>query len=216
MKLNFWKACLVGIICTFITPLCSASKISGYIVDNREDTIYGTFRLRNVNQTGALLISGFDELSLHSAVVFKKNGASSFETFSPEMISGFQFVYDSTIYHYKSFLIEYNSISYNDRERHKFLRLIYDGNLDLYEDIVIVEKTNGSFAGERTRYYEYFIEEQDQELTRIKIDDQTPNLRAVLRQFSIEEDFLKRISDIATIKDLPVILQEYDYWLRSE
>lgn len=203
-------------ICTFITPVCTASKIDGYIVDNHEDTIYGTFRLRNVNQTGALLISGFDESSLHSAIVFKKNGASSFETFAPEMIREFHFVYDSTIYNYKSFLIEYNSITYNDRKRHRFLKLIYNGNLDLYEDIVIIEKTDGSFAGERTRYYEYFIEEQDQGLTRIRIDDQTPNLRAVLRQFSMEEDFLKRISDMATIKDLPVILQEYDYWLGTE
>lgn len=214
MKLNFWKASLVGIICVFITPLSTASKINGYIIDNHEDTIYGTFRLRNVNQTGALLLNGFDESSLHSVVVFKKNGASSFDTFSPEMIRGFHFVYDSTTYQYKSFLIEYNSISYNDRKRHRFLRLIYDGNLDLYEDIVIIEKTDGSFAGERTRYYEYFID--DQELTRIRIDDQTPNLRAVLRQFSVDEDFLQRISDIATIKDLPVILQEYDNWLRSE
>jgi hypothetical protein len=81
---------------------------------------------------------------------------------------------------------------------------------------MITEKTNGSFAGERTHYYEYFIGQDNHTLTRIKMDDKTPNLKAVLSQFLMETGFLNRISEMATIKDLPVILHEYDLWLQSE
>lgn len=216
MERNSWKTLIVGIFFLILTLNINASKLNGYIIDNNEDTIYGIFRLRNINQTGAFLINGFDKESLHSGINFKKNDESSFKTLLPGVIKEFYFSKDSIDYRYRSFLVEYNSLSYNDKNRHRFLRLLHEGKLDLYEDIVITEKTNGSFAGERTHYYEYFIGHDNQFLTRIKMDDKTPDLKSVLSQFSMEADFLNRISTMATIKDLPVILQEYDLWLQSE
>ncbi len=216
MERNSWKTWIIGILSLIYTLDISAAKLNGYIIDNNEDTIHGIFRLRNVNQTGALLINGFDKESLHSGINFKKNDESSFKTILPGAIKEFYFSKDSIDFRYRSFLVEYNSLSYNDKNRHRFLRLLHEGKLDLYEDIVITEKTNGSFAGERTHYYEYFIGQDNHTLTRIKMDDKTPNLKAVLSQFLMEAGFLNRISEMATIKDLPVILHEYDLWLQSE
>jgi hypothetical protein len=217
MKISLYKTWMLGIFCLIFTFDIYASKISGYIIDNNSDTLYGIFRIRNISQTGALLINGFDKESLHLAIHFKKNDETSFKTILPGAIKEFYFSMDSVEYCYRSFLIQYNSLSYNDKNRQRFLRLLHEGELDLYEDIVITEKTNGSFAGERTHYYEYFIGQNHHTITRIKIDDKTPNLKAVLSQFLMnDDDFLNRISEMATIKDLPVILREYDLWLQSE
>jgi hypothetical protein len=126
MKRNSWKIGIIGLFCLILTLDISASKLIGYIIDNNEDTVYGIFRLRNMTQTGALLINGFDKESLHSGISFKKNDEPSFKTILPGAIKEFYFSKDSIEYCYRSFLVEYNSLSYNDKSRLRFLRLLHE------------------------------------------------------------------------------------------
>jgi hypothetical protein len=211
-----FRNCRVTVLTGLLMLVCrtgNATKVAGYIVDNGHDTIYGLIKLRNVSQKGILLINGFDTESLHEKVLFMKKGTGTFQTYLPNMIQSFGFRQDSMDFVFRSFLIEHNTVFYNDKSKYRFLRLIYDGSLDLYQDITPTDKENDAFAGARTNYYEFFIGTCTSDVIKAAFDDKIKTVRDILDQFDVEGQYIYTVPEATKIKDLLVILQDYDQWL---
>ena len=202
---------LIGL--TYISNICNAINVSGYIVSENHDTIYGIIKLHRYDQvTGALILNGFDLESLHYKITFRRNDSKSKQTFTPSMILGFGFNYDSVKYIYKRFLLEYKNIFSKDTQEYRFLNLIHRGSSELYLNTICINQTpNNSSAGGYVTYYEYFLY-SNSGLIKVAMNDRIKNIRDLLRELNIDEEYIQEIPENTKFKDIKVILEYYDKW----
>jgi hypothetical protein len=197
---------------------CSAIKVPGYIVDQNQDTLYGTVILSKVDQiTGDLIIGGFDQASLYSSVTFKGTDEKSFHKYSPDLIKGFGFGYDTTTFVFRTFLVKFNSLFPEGQEKNCFLNLIYQGSLELYQYIACIKDPSPSTIknGYKT-YREYYLYAGSKDLFRVAASDRTKSVNELLRQAGVEEQFLGKIPENSGFEDIKRILVKYDQWLAMQ
>lgn len=139
--LNHIKIFLISFI--FLSSIfahCSAKGTDGYIITTDLDTIHGIVNIHKFNQySGGYLIMGFDLESYHSRVAFKGHNDKRFQFYEPKDISGFGFKFNSVVYRFQSFKIEKESLFKKESTYHRFLQLIYKGELALYRDVIKIE-----------------------------------------------------------------------------
>jgi hypothetical protein len=223
LKMNFCKrkeilrllTVLYGIIC--INVYCNALIVPGYIINEKSDTVYGTVQLSRFNQfTGGFMINGIDFETLHLKVIFRANDDSRFKSFSPEMISEFGFNYDSTDYVFKSFIIYYKSLFKVDRQRNRFLCLVYKGNIDLFEDLAIYNPLFKSSHDDYLTYRDYFLYNASRGLLKLEANDTIKNIKDILSQFDIDGRFLRQIPENMKLENIIPVLGLYDKWLSNK
>ena len=192
-----------------------AINVSGYIVNEAHDTIFGLIKLRNIdNLTGALLINGYDLSVLHYQISFKKEGDKKFQILTTDMVVAFGFQLNDSEFLYKRFLLENRNIfSYKDKQM-RFLKLIYHGAIDLYENRINLDDPSArSINGEYVTYYEYYIFNNTKDILRVDYSEEYPGMRDILRQLEVEEKFLHQIPLNTRLNDIESILKDYDEWL---
>ena len=200
---------------TYISNNCNAIEVIGYVINQNQDTIYGTIKLHKFSQiTGAFMLNGFDMESLHYKVSFKSNADKLYQTFSTDMILGFGFSYKATDYVYKRFLLKSKSIFRKARQKFRFLNLIYKGNVSLYQNIINTNTPSiNAFNNTNITYYEYFLFSNSKGLLKVAMNEQIRTMRDLLQQFDIDEQYIKEIPENTKFKDIKIIVENYDKWL---
>jgi len=109
----------------------------GYIITLNSDTIHGIVQLSHFDQvTGGLILTGIEEESFHSRVVFIAKNEKRFKAYFPEMILGFGFIYKSVNYDYRRVIEQRKSIFRNDRQQYRFMRIEYNkADVVSYKDV---------------------------------------------------------------------------------
>ena len=124
VKISF----LIAILLILATKSYAFSTV-GYIVTLDSDTIFGQIHLSKFNQvSGGLILNGIEEESFHSRVVFEANGEKKSHTYFPEMILGFGFIYNTTVYIYERVQTNMKSIFESEKHQYRFMRLLYNGD----------------------------------------------------------------------------------------
>jgi hypothetical protein len=191
-----------------------AMNVPGYIITTNSDTVHGMVKLTKFNQaTGGLMMSGFDRDILHLSVSFRKEGEKDFETYTPDMIGGFAFTFESHDYYYKSFLLDYRSIFPNEKQVYRFLMLVHRGNIDLYQDVKYTGNAAGTSVQGTYATYSYYLYTPSKGLLRVEMTDQARTVQDLLFQYGVDIRFIKEIPANANFKDIRKILDDYDRWV---
>lgn len=197
--------------------LLPAAKVSGFNVTYSSDTITGEIKIpRFDSYTGGLILFGINLEQVHSTLRFRENGTGRFEFFKPNEIAGFGFEYKSIHYKFRAFSIETNSIIESERKRHRFLMLLYQGEVAVYKDILrmvnfIAEK---GLADRLIVHYDYYLFNEKQGLKRAIRTADYRTVSDLLRLYEIEQDFINLLPANVRFKDIIEILQEFERWKR--
>jgi len=198
---------------------CEAKKVTGYIITENSDTLYGEIKVPNFNRiTGGWIMSGTNLESFHFEVSFKNRQKNTFQTFKPEDILGFGFNYKSINYTFRRFVIVSKNFFKKERRIVRFLNLEYSGKVALYEDVIRVNnnnmKTNTTdiTKGDSYVYYDYYLFNDSIGLKKVELTDDIKSLVDLLKLYGFEKDFLDSIPTKTNLKDIKMILMEYDTW----
>lgn len=200
---------------------CHAKKVSGFIITNKQDTLYGTIRLPDVSMaSGNFFIKGFDLESLHFLVRFRGRSEKSFHAYSPDSIQEFGFCFDHAYYFFKSFQLEYKSMLKTDRQRSRFLYQAYRGTIALYRIKLSTFIPDRTISREENMKYheinEYYLYSQLGGLVKVEQNNSTPTVRELLRACDADEEFVQTVPENTSFKEIKSILALYDAWKRSE
>jgi len=191
-----------------------AMNVPGYIITANSDTVHGMVKLTKFSQaTGGLMMSGFDRDILHLSVSFRPDSGKEYQTYTPDMIRGFAFTYETHDYYYKSFLLDYKSIFPNEKQVYRFLMLVRRGNIDLYQDVNYANNPAGNNLQGTYATYSYFLYTPSKGLLRVEMTDQARTVQDLLFQYGVDIRFIKEIPDNANFKDIRKILDDYDHWV---
>lgn len=197
---------------------CKACSSRGYIITQKQDTIFGTIQIPWNSITIDLFnLIGFDFESFFYYVSFKSDSDKSYQIYYPKMISGFGFKHQSTDFVFKSFNLNYKSIFEDRGQGYRFLNLIHRGRLDLYKNVISINDpvTSPPFAdrGKVMKYFEYYIYSNQTKLLWVGPNDQYGTLTELLEKCNIEKDYYQHIPKKASFYDIWNVLVGYDKWL---
>lgn len=195
-----------------------ARKVSGYIITNNLDTIIGELQVTSFDLlTGGYIPKGINLEPMHHSVRFREPDKFWFQNFGHEEIQAFGFIDDSIDYYFKSFAISSKSIFPNERERKRFLTLIYVADVAVYRDIVRLQNFQDSFNRRLTHYQvadytDYYLYTEKQGLSRVIRSKEYKNLKDLLRYYEFDADYLNELLPEVTFKDIGVVLRDYEIW----
>jgi hypothetical protein len=220
MLKEFIKYFILALLFTLTANFTEAKKVSGYIITEKSDTLYGQIKLSKFDIiTGTWMIFGIYTDQLHHEVWFKENNDKRFRKFQAIDINGFEFSYKSKVYIFRSFTLKSNTILGKEKKRERFLQLIYTGELELYWDtkstVNNFEPDDVSFnTNQSYTYYDLYLYNKSIGLTKVEISKDVKTIKQLLKKYEIDKEYLKRIPDNAKLKDIEVILKDYDFWLK--
>ena len=77
----------------FTNEFCEAKRVTGYIITENSDTLYGEIKVPDFNRvTGGWIMNGTNLESFHFEVSFKDHKKNKFQTFKPEDDSDFKLI----------------------------------------------------------------------------------------------------------------------------
>ncbi len=214
MNKKFLKLILFCIILITNSLLVKAIDVRGYILNENQDTIFGIIQLNKIDQiTGALFLNDFDRPSLHNGIKFKNNIHYKYKFYSPAKILGFGFTYKSIDYVYSRFTLSYNSIFKNESKKQQFLKLVYHGCMDLYQNTICVNNVSSRSAlNSYTSYYDNYMYSTTNGLIKIRINEKIQKIRDLLRQFCIDEKYIQTIPEDTDLNQISSVLENYKSW----
>ncbi|MCA1745964.1 MAG: hypothetical protein LC643_09760 [Bacteroidales bacterium] len=195
--------------------LLLAIKVPGFIVTNSSDTIAGEVQIPIFDSyTGGLSLFGINLEQFHSILRFRESGNGRFQSFIPNEIAGFGFEYKTIHYKFRAFSIETYSIIESERKRHRFLMLLYQGEVAVYKDIVRMANfiAENGLADRFIDHYDYYLFNEKQGLKRAIRTAHYKTVSDLLRLYEIEQDFIDLLPSDVRFKDLVEILQGYERW----
>jgi hypothetical protein len=217
---NYLIAFLLILCLTGISSECAASSSKGYIITLDHDTVFGRIVIpwRSTSIDFFNLI-GFDFESFFYHVSFKRDSEKSYKTYYPTGIDGFGFKHRSTYYIFKSFYLNYKSIFEDKGQGYRFINLIHQGKLDLYQHMISINypvaTTPFADRGQVMKYYEYYIWSESTKLLWVGPKEHYRNLVELLVTCHVEDEYIRRIPQKATFKDIKSVLANYDHWLAN-
>ena len=201
-----------------------AKKVSGFIINENSDTIFGKIKLSKFDiRTGALLFNGINLEQMHYGIWFRAIDSRKFKNYKATDISGFGFDYKSQHYIYHSFIIESNTKVIKDKKQSKFLQLIYGGSINLYR--ILERITNGINGVDASSdwnrdqsfiYYDYFLYEKTIGLTKVEISDSIRTINQLLIKYDFDSEYIKNLKSETNLKDIKSVLIDYDLWLKHK
>jgi hypothetical protein len=197
---------------------CQAKKVPGFIINENSDTLIGKIRIysHNPNIRG-FNIYGIDIEPFYSIVRFKGNTDKRFRNYEPEDIKGFCFRYKSMDYFFREFKLEFSTLFGVDHFRSRFLNLIYKGKLALYQDEVRnpILKNFKNFQDYTEVHYNYYLFDELKGLHEVELTKKIRTIKDLLAIYNVDEDFLYEIPASIKPKEIKLILEEYDFWLKQ-
>lgn len=216
MKRSINHILLLALFVSLFSVKCRALEAEGYIIKENSDTIFGTIRLTKF-QNGHVLLNGFNVESLQYQVSFKEKDGRKFRTHMPGSIVGFGFTYDYEDYFFTSFIIDYKSVVPTDRQRNRFLCRVYKGKLNLYQNIITVNKPSAlNTQSDFTSYYEFYLQNSSKGLLKVEKTKNIQSIHDLLKQFGVDEKFLLEIPLHTDLNEIRNVLQQYDNWLNLQ
>ena len=109
-----------------------------------------------------------------------------------------------------------------EKKKGRFLQLVYKGTLCLYKDLITVryidanqDQTTGSSGSYRDyfTYYDYYLFNDSVGLQQVVPDNESQNVKELLKKFEVNELFLLTLPDDMKFKEIAKTLQAYDEWL---
>lgn len=204
---------LVILFVSLFSVKCRALEAEGYIIKENSDTVFGTIRLTKF-QNGHVLLNGFNVESLQYQISFKEKDTRKFRTHMPGSIVGFGFTYDYEDYFFTSFIIDYKSVIPTDRQRNRFLCRVYEGKLNLYQNIITINNPSAlNQHNDFSTYYEFFVQNSTKGLLKVEKTKTIQSVRDLLKQFDVDEKFISEVPLYTDWSEIRNILQQYDKWL---
>ncbi len=220
MRKKFIRYLILSIVLISSSDYLEAKKVSGFIITEFSDTIYGTIRMSEFNLlTGGWIFHGINLAPFHFEVSFRKNKNERFRNFQAGEILEFGFTYKSIDYYFHSFILESNSIFKNERRRHRFLQLCYKGKISLYKNVSQITTRDYYINTSLNNYHQYYdycdyyLFNKNLGLTKVEITKNIKTINDLLFLYGIEEEFLERIPIAAKLKDIKAVLMKYEVWL---
>lgn len=203
---------------------CDAKKVQGYIVGNESDTIFGEILIPTYDLlTRGYSINGINLESFYLTVRFKPFKKGIRKAYTPLEISAFGFESEQIHYKFQSFSIYNKSIIKSDRERTRFLNMIYSSKLlemTIYRDVLRQSQYNHS-TNSTMRYqtkvnYDYYLYHEEYGLKRIEKNEEYNTLIEMLRLYKVDNKFLEQLSPSISFMDVKKVLWEYEKWKRNK
>lgn len=195
------------------SQFCHAENVTGYIVTNNSDTLYGEIKVYNFNRvTGNWIFNGIDLEGLHFEVSFKTYTKKRFQTFRPKDILGFGFTYKSSDYIFQRFIIVSKGIFKQEQRRYRFLSLEYQGRVSLFKDLIRVYHANVITKSDSYVYDDYYLFNDVIGLNRVEPTNDIKPLVDLLNLYGFKKDYLNTIPTKTNLKDIKMILEDYDTW----
>ncbi len=191
-----------------------AEKLSGYIITNDADTIFGKIRVSRFNlYTGGYVVNDINLEPFSHMVEFKENGKHRFMIYSPGEIAGFYFLKGSVEYRFKSFTIQTNSIIRNDREITKFLHLVFQGELSIYRDLFRSSVSVGSEHFNRTMlFYDYYLFNEKQGLNKVNWKNEDLTIIDLLKLYEVDNNYIENLSTEIYFMNIQELMYDYERW----
>ena len=221
MKYKFIKYIILSLCLTLIGNYVEARKVTGFIITENSDTIYGKIKVSSFNLlTAGLVLDGINLEPLYYEVWFKSYEDKKFIDFKAKDISGFGFRYKSRNYAFRSFILESNTFFKSERKRDRFLQLCYKGKVNLYKDLSrIINHNNTINYTCKANYhqsfvsYDYFLFNDIEGLTKVELTDDIKTIDNLLNLYDFEKEFIEIIPKKTKLRDIKGILKLYEFWL---
>ena len=119
MKKRIIKYFILLLSLILISNYVEARKVSGFIITENKDTIYGKVKVSIFNlQTVGVILDGLNLEPLHHEVWFKEYGKKKFYRYQAKDISAYGFKFRYKNYFFHSFSLERNSLIKKERKRY--------------------------------------------------------------------------------------------------
>ena len=213
IKIRFF---IISVVLTLGINAVYARKVPGFIIKNSNDTILGEVSIPFFDPiSGGIIINGIDLKSFQSVLYFREKNTQRFRAFTPEDIAGFGFTYKSTDYKFKTLLVEYKSLVSSERQKLRFLNLIYQGHLALYKEITTKESYFSTGTSNKyIDYYDYYLYDDRHGLKRVIKSNEFKTLGDLFRYYGINQNFIDIVPASTRFKDIMYFLETYDIWKR--
>lgn len=201
----------LSIFLSLIYSSLSARELDGFIVFNNGNKIEGKIRVTSVNYpTGAITVNNINYVPLYVSVFFKENGTRRFKEYYANDIDRFGFVYDGQDIYFFSVALpvkEWNQFKY----KKKFLRLLVNGQLVLYDNKSLVK-----FGNDYTEITDYFISDNHNNVTNVADNEYATFEDYLVKGLKIDKEFLKNQPYKINIRNIRDIIYNYNKWKRVE
>lgn len=208
------------ILLTFSNEWVEAKKVSGFIITENSDTLYGKIIVSKINlYSGGLFINGINLEPLHFEVFFKESETKQYISYKATDILEFGFKYKLLDYKFKSFTLESNTPVVSEKQRERFLQLCYAGKVSLYKEVFPLSGYNKKFESDYKIFYyqsfmcyDYFLYTQNVGLTKVEKSKDIETMNDLLYFYGFEQEFVEKIPKNTKFKDIMLILIQHEIW----
>lgn len=216
---------LPATFCTLLFLLLSnlytvmANNLPAYIINLKDDTIKGEIKVSNFDiLAGTYQFSDISMKQFHTSVYFKDVNQTRFKTYNPTDIKEFGFTYKSIYYTYKSFVIATKSMIKTEKEKRKFLQLLYDGEIAVYKDII---RTNNFYNSNVPNnkvidYEEFYLYSNKHGLKKLSTEYEFSTVLSLLEYYEVDKKFLELNESEIEIENIIEILDKYSNWKNDQ
>lgn len=210
------KAFVFLAFCLYAFPGFS-KNLPGFIVTPNNDTLTGTVKVSRFDlHDGSFMVNTINLEPLYNSVLFKADQSSRFKSFSPTDIRSFTFHYGNRIYKFESKELEMNSIFYSEQQRNRFLRVVYEGNVSMYENRERISSEGAGRNKTKVILHQYFLYNDRYGLTRLEKTKAYLSLKDILALYITHDDYLSQINVDIQLTDIESVLMQYDRYLLGE
>lgn len=199
-----------------------AKKVPGYIITSDSDTIYGGVKvyISNYHSSYTFSIIGINLESYHTSLRFKPQNKRLYKTYWPEDVKAFSFSHRGTVYTFHSFQLKFKSMFPVGRTVPKFLNLVHDGRVRIYQDMtrrVHEHQDVRRYNLTKTElFYTYYLYNETNGLEVVKQSRTFRTVDELLIYYGIEQEFISSYPKTKRFKDIRYILHDYEIWLEEK
>ncbi len=217
------KYAILIFLLIFSNHWAEAKKVSGFIITENSDTIYGKIIVSKFNlYSGGFILNGINLEPLHFEVFFKDREAKQYKSYKATDILEFGFKYKLRDYKFKSFTLESNTPVESEKQQDRFLQLCYTGNVTLYKNEFRLTGYNKFFNDDYKIFnyqsfmtYNYFLFNKNVGLIRVEKSKDIETMNDLLYLYNFEKEFIEKVPINTKFKDIKLILIQYEIWLNN-
>jgi len=207
------KIILTKIITVFIlmVSFCisiHAKKIDSYIINNSNDTIYGTIEISKFNLSqNTVSISSYNTDDLFYHIFFKSVDTHQTKELFPDDILEFGFLLEMSKYKYIS---RESKVKLGNNKRLFYLQLEY-GPINLYVQKIILNNQDMHTNPNGNSIVEFYISADDKNLIKVaKSDANETIVDFLLKNLKLDKAILENVTSDKTFKDIRTIVVTYN------
>ncbi len=205
------KRALILLFLMFTFTSVWSKWVEGYIQTKDSVRIVGEIKLPKTDfYTGGWFIKGFDLSYLYYAVKFRGPDNKS-HIYYPDELKSFSFKFKGEDHFFISETLHYKSIIKIDRQKDRFLNVIYSGALMLCRNELQLDEER--IEAKIIVYEDYYLYNSQLGLTKLEVSNNYQSLNEILKQYGMSEVYLETISHKISLRNITEVLFDYDQWL---